>query len=90
MGAMCGVLLCGFIILLAIIFAPDKEQKPEDDWDTAEVEETDEYPRVLLVENIRRLTEQGFSQREIGRALGMSQKSVWRIMRKYNIRKADK
>lgn len=104
MGAMCGVLLCGFVILLVIIFAPDKEQKPElTDEQLQQMNKAVERKPIVIapqleeqakhlerVNAIRGGSEMGYSQRHIAKALGMSQKSVWRIMQKYGIKKADK
>ena len=104
MGAMCGVLLCGFIILLAAIFAPDKEQKPElTDEQLQQMNKAVERKPVVIaqqleeqakhierVSQIRYLCSLGMSQRDIAKTLHMAQSCVCRIMQKYGIKKADK
>ena len=100
-GALCGAIALAAVLLVVSILKPEKETEKEAEEETEEEHKldllerkTEEFVNFLgrqepwYVGSKRGLCAKGYSQREIGRALGMHQKSVWRIMKRYGIKKA--
>lgn len=90
-GALCGAIALAVVLLVSQALTPKEETKKEPKPRPFKpiLERTFKLiERAAVRDKIATLSAKGMSQREIGRALGMHQKSVWRIMKRYGIKKA--
>lgn len=98
MGVVCGAIaLAGVLVILALTDKEEPEEETEEE--TEEEHKPSELEReakrtAKLIERaavrdkIATFSAMGYSQRQIAEMLGMHQKSVWRIMKRYGIKKA--
>lgn len=89
MGVVCGAMVLAVWVFVTQAMKPEEGTEPDKfERMTEALANALEKQEPWYVGSIRGLCAKGMSQREIGRALGMHQKSVWRIMKRYGIKKA--
>ena len=90
MGVVGGAVSLAVVLLVASALTP--EDKPKKKTERKPIAIASELTKKALhierVGEIRYLCSLGMTQRCIAKRLGMHQKSVWRIMKKYGIKKA--
>lgn len=90
-GVLCGAIALAVVLLVVSFLTPKEETKKEPKPRPFKpiLERTAKLiERAAVRDKIATFSAMGYSQRKIAEMLGMHQKSVWRIMKRYGIKKA--